>query len=421
MDRTGVLAIAIFALVYLIILAGENSPRKLDRPAAGLAGGVLMVLCGVLTRAEALAAIDFSTLALLFGMMILVHYATASGLLEAMARRLVSHSHSPRQLLWGVCLAAGGLSALFVNDTICLLMTPLLLAATKRARLPAEPYLLALATSSNVGSAMTLTGNPQNMLIGQSSGWAWSAFALRMVPVGAVCLGINGLVLDRLYRRPLQTAKYDRAGEAALRAEAVPLNRRLAAKTLIVLIGLLLAFLYGVPMDLAALTAAVALLILANRPPEEAFASVDWALLLFFAGLFVVVEGVTQAEGVWIARLVPVLTHHTGSLTELTGFALASVAGSNLFSNVPFVMLLRDWIAHLPRAPLLWLALAASSTLAGNLTMVGSVANLIVAQGAKRECPLSFWSFLRVGVLTTFLTVLASVLMLWLYGLLRWA
>jgi Na+/H+ antiporter NhaD/arsenite permease-like protein len=418
MGNTGVLAVAIFALVYIIILAGENSPRKLDRPAAGLMGGVLMVLCGVLTRAEALAAVDFATLGLLLGMMIVVHPASSSGLLDRIARGLVKRSHSARQMLWMVCLAAGVLSALFVNDTICLIMTPLLLAAARSARLPAEPYLLALATSSNVGSMMTVTGNPQNMLIGQSSGWGWSAFALRMVPIGLVCLTINGLVVDRLYRRQLQAASFDRT-PAASGAEK-PLDRKLAIKTMAILTALLIAFLFGAPMDLAALTAAVAMLALINRPPAETFASVDWALLLFFAGLFVVVEGVTKAESIWIARLLPVFTHHTGSLGELTGFSAMSVAGSNLFSNVPFVMLLRGWIVHLPQAPLLWLMLAASSTFAGNLTLVGSVANLIVAQGAKDECPLSFRSFLRVGALTTALTVLASILMLWFYGLMGW-
>jgi Na+/H+ antiporter NhaD/arsenite permease-like protein len=419
MGSQDVLAIAIFSLVYIIILAGENSPRKLDRPAAGLMGGVLMVLCGVLTRSEALAAIDFGTLALLLGMMIVVHPATASGLLDRVARGLVRRSRSARQMLWVVCIGSGALSALFVNDTICLIMTPLLLATARRARLPAEPYLVALATSSNAGSVMTVTGNPQNMLIGQASGWAWGAFAARMAPIGLVCLVINGLVVDRTYRRQIAAVAIDRTldGEET----AAPIDAALAAKTAFVVAGLLLAFLCGAPMDLAALTAAVVMLVLMNRPPSDAFAAVDWALLLFFGGLFVVVEGITKVEGVWIARLLPVFEHHSGSLPQLSSFAAMSVVGSNLFSNVPFVMLLRGWIAHLPHASLLWLTLAASSTYAGNLTLVGSVANLIVARGAKDECPLSSWSFLRVGALSTMLTVLASVLMLWVYGRIGWA
>src|SRR3569833_2137088 len=120
-------AIVIFVLVYAVILAGEKSPRQLDRPSAGLIGAVLMVLCGVLTWTEASQSIDLATLALLLGMMIVIHYATASGLLDHLAHALIARSHSARQLLWIVCFCAGVLSALFLNDTICLLMTPMLL------------------------------------------------------------------------------------------------------------------------------------------------------------------------------------------------------------------------------------------------------------------------------------------------------
>ena len=129
-------------------------------------------------------------------------------------------------------------------------------------------------------------------------------------------------------------------------------------------------------------------------------------------------SGVTKQQGIWIARALPYVTHQPGTFRELALFSATSVAGSNLFSNVPFVLLLRGWIAPLPHAPILWLALAASSTLAGNLTLVGSVANLIVAQRARDSCPLSFWAFLRVGAITTVLTVVTSVLLLNLY---RWA
>ena len=318
-----------------------------------------------------------------------------------------------------VCGSAGILSALFLNDTICLLITPMLLTATKRARLPAEPYLIALATSSNVGSVMTLTGNPQNILIGQSSQWHWGAFALRMVPLGLACLAINGVVVSLMYRRQLKEAAW--SGGGVEQGEAIPLENRLAGKTLFVLAGLLATFLAGVPMELASLSAGAVMLLLANRPAEETLAGVDWSLLLFFAGLFVVVEGVTKTQGSLIARLMPYVTRQPGTLSELTGFSFASVADSNLFSNVPFVMLLRGYMVHLPHAPLLWLMLAASSTFAGNLTLVGSVANLIVAQKAQQECPLGFWAFLKVGAVTTVLTTLVSVLILWMYGLLHWS
>ncbi len=414
-DKSAV-ALIIFAIVYVIIIAGESSPRKLDRPAAGLIGAVLMVLCGVLTRHEALAAIDFPTLALLFGMMVIVHYATVSGLLDRMAHYLVDFSHSARQLLWTVGLSAGVLSALFVNDTICLLMTPLLLGVVRKAKLPPEPYLISLATSSNVGSLMTITGNPQNMLIGQASGWSWAEFALRMVPVGLVCLLINSLLVQTVYNRSLAGA-----GDGfGIKSETQPLNKKLVVKTLIVLIGLLVGFLAGAPMDLTAMTAAVVILVLANEPPALAFASIDWALLLFFAGLFVVVEGVTKVEGSAISHFVPMVTSHASSFQGLMIFSGASLAGSNLFGNVPFVMLLRTWLTHIEHAPLLWLALAASSTLAGNLTLVGSVANIIVAQSARDEYDLTFMSFLKVGVISTVITVTVAAGMLAVYNSLGW-
>jgi Na+/H+ antiporter NhaD/arsenite permease-like protein len=299
-------AVTIFVLCYLVIVAGEHSPRKLDRPAAGLLGGVFMVAFGVLSRREAIGAIDFPTLALLLGMMIVIHYATASGLLNTLADLLLTRSHNARQLLWTVCIVSGLLSALFINDTICLLMTPLLLAATKRAGLHAEPYLLGLATSSNVGSAMTLTGNPQNILIGQSSSWSWAGFALRMIPIGLVCLAINAAVITLVYRKTVDGTRIVLGGVSA--EQSPGLQRRLAAKTVVVLAGLLVAFVAGLPLDLSALVAAGVLLVWANRPSEETLSAVDWPLLLFFAGLFVLVEGVVKTQGHWLSRLVPLFT-----------------------------------------------------------------------------------------------------------------
>ena len=266
---------------------------------------------------------------------------------------------------------------------------------------------------------MTITGNPQNILIGQSSGWSWAAYALRMAPIGLVCLAINCAVIAFLYRRSLTGAKFtlDR-----VRVEpSEPLQKRLATKTIVVLAGLLIAFVAGLPLDLAALAAAAILLVWANRSTEETLNAVDWPLLLFFAGLFVIVEGLVKTQGHWLTQFMPVSARQAGSFPQLARFSFGSVVGSNMFSNVPFVMLLRGFIGSLPHAPLMWLLLAMSSTFAGNLTMIGSVANLIVVQRAKEECPLSFGAFLRVGIPSTALTTLVGTLMLWVYHLLGWA
>lgn len=410
-------ALAIFLLVYLIIILGENSPRKLDRPAAALIGAVLMVITGVLTRKQALDAIDFPTLALLFGMMIIIHYANESGLLQLLATRLVRFGHTPAQLLLVVCLVSGILSALFVNDTICLLMTPLLLALSRKTGLPAEPFLICLATSSNVGSAMTITGNPQNMLIGQTSPWTWTAFAAYMIPVGLICLLLNALIVGFIYRRQLSRCSAVAIGE---NGQPVEVDRKLAIRTSLVILFLAAGFLLGAPMDLVALTSGIVILVWANRPPEETFAGIDWALLLFFGGLFVVVHGLVVTHADLMNRIIPIITERTESLAGMFVFAGSTVVGSNVFGNVPFVMFVRNWIVDAHHAPLLWLLLAMTSTFAGNLTIVGSVANLIVANGAKQECPLGFWTFMKVGVPTTIVTTVTGCLIIFGYHCLGW-
>jgi len=238
-----------------------------------------------------------------------------------------------------------------------------------------------------------------------------------MVPLGLACLIINAAIIAFVYRDTLAGARFTLDD---CEGQAVTLHKRLAVKTILVLVGLLLAFVAGLPLDLSALVAAGVLLVWANRPSEEALNAVDWPLLLFFAGLFVLVEGIVKTQGHWLAHLLPDFTRKPGSLGQVCWFSFGSVVGSNVFSNVPFVMLLRSFIAPLPHAPLMWLVLAMSSTFAGNLTMLGSVANLIVAQGAKKECPLSFLAFLKVGVPSTLLTTLVGTMFLWLYHLLHW-
>ena len=177
-------AALIFLLTYVLVSLGENSPRKLDRPTATLLGAVLMVISGSLSRAEAHKAIDFGTLAILFGLMILLTVLMQSGLPTWLAFKVLNRCRNPRELLAIVVFTSGLGSALMLNDTVCLLGTPLLLQVTTQAGLRPTPFLLALATSANIGSVMTLTGNPQNIIIGEASGWTWAGFALRMVPIG---------------------------------------------------------------------------------------------------------------------------------------------------------------------------------------------------------------------------------------------
>lgn len=410
-------ATLIFILTYILVALGENSPRKLDRPTATLLGAVLMVATGALSRAEARAAIDISTLAVLFGLMLLLTILLQSGFPTWLAFKALGRCRGPQGLLALVVFTAGFGSALMLNDTVCLLGTPLLLEMTAQASLPATPYLLALATSANIGSVMTLTGNPQNIIIGHASGWSWAGFALRMVPVGVLCLSANWLVLSLIFHRRLAKLCFigDRSAPADLQVQP-----RLALKSALVFVGLILAFLWGWPMDFAAVAAGTLLLVWSNRPPREALIKVDWTLLLFFAGLFVVVQGFLKADTPLLLRLEGLaepLSNHLG-WRNIGLLSLAVITGSNLFSNVPLVLLVSHWVENMAHPQFLWLLLALTSTLAGNLTLFGSVANVIVAQGAQRQSPLRFRDFLWVGIPITLVTTALGVLMLWAF--LRW-
>jgi Na+/H+ antiporter NhaD/arsenite permease-like protein len=407
-------ATLIFLLTYILVALGENSPRKLDRPTATLLGAVLMVATGALSRAEARAAIDMSTLAVLFGLMLLLTILLQSGFPTWLAFKALGRCRSPHSLLALVVFSSGFASALMLNDTVCLLGTPLLLEMTAQVGLPATPYLLALATSANIGSVMTLTGNPQNIIIGHASGWSWSGFALRVAPVGCICLAANWLLLALLFHRRLAKACCiePRSAPPDLRVQ-----RHLALKSVLVFAGLISAFLWGWPMDFAAVAAGTVLLVWSDRPPREALTRIDWTLLLFFAGLFIVVRGFLKADTLlllYLEQWMRPLSEHLG-WRNIGILSAAVVGGSNLFSNVPLVLIISHWVEGMAHPQFLWLLLALTSTLAGNLTLFGSVANVIVAQGAQKQSPLKFSDFLWVGIPITLVTTALGVLILWAF------
>lgn len=397
-------AVAIFTLTYLAIAAGRFPGLSVDRPAAALLGAVLMVAAGVLTPAEAGAAVNGETLGLLLGMMILSAYLAGAGFFRWASWRVIRAAGGPRALLWGLTLTAGALSAFLVNDTVCLMMTPLVARLIDDAELPPLPYLLAVAFGSNAGSVATLTGNPQNMIVGTLSGIPYATFAGALaLPAAASLLVVAGL-LHLLFRGELP--------RGALRSGALPrppLDRRLLTRSLLAT-GLAVAgFLMGFELAWTALFAAALLMAVAGRAPREALARVDWPLLVFFAGLFVVVAGVGRsglAEAMFRA-IAPALGE--AAPRQAVVFGLFSVGASQVVSNVPFVILAGAWIPQLADPTLLWLATALTSTLAGNLTVVGSVANLIVLELAGPKGRIGFWRFLRYGAVVTAATLVTGM------------
>ncbi len=396
-------AYLIFFGSYIVFAFGKFPGMKIDRPGAGVIGAVLMVVTRVLGPSEALRAIDFPTLVLLFSMMLIVAYLHQAGFFDWITE-LVVRRLKPAHLLPTVIFTSGVLSAFFVNDIICLVMVPFVLAAAKRLGTKALPHLLAVATASNIGSVATITGNPQNMLIGSFSGIAYRDFIFHLGPVAAAGLFLDWLILARLF------PEAERAGSPAERPGAVtPIDHSRLVKPGIVIAGVLAGFLLGAPPALMAAFGAAMMLITRTREPRQVYDEVDWGLLVFFLGLFLIVGGAEKAgltgRLLWFA--------HSWNLQHPALFTLVAAVLSNLVSNVPAVMLLKSLVPGFTNPHTGWLILAMASTLSGNLTITGSVANIIVIERARREAPVSFRDYLKVGVPVTLSTLVVGLLWLW--------
>ena len=385
----------------MVVGLGRLPGLRLDRTGAAVVGAAFMVAFHVVTPEEAYRMVDMGTLVLLFGMMVLVGHLRLAGFFRWAGVWVAARAHTPLQLLGGLVVLSGVLSALFVNDTVCLALTPLVLEVTAALGVRATPYLIALATASNIGSVATLTGNPQNMLVGVASGIPYAQFFLALAPVAALGLLLDFAVIAAVYRRDLAVPF---AAHARPRAR---LHGFLTVKTLAAAVAMLGFFFAGANVSMVALTAGAALLLTRRVKPEKVFLEINWNLLTLFAGLFVVVgaartAGLADAAFAFLAR----------DLRSPAALATASTALSNLVSNVPAVMLFTPLVPELPDPRRAWLVLAMSSTLAGNLTLVGSIANLIVAEGARKASPLTFGEYLKVGVPVTLLTLAAGTLWL---------
>jgi len=393
-------AIAVFLFSYLIITVPQLSLLPLGRPAGALVGAFLMVLLGVLSAEEAWQAIEQNTIVLLLGMMIVTAYLDLAGFFGWAASWIHRVSHGPVRLLHVLIWSSGVLSALLVNDTVCLLLSPLVLMAARRAGYPIVPYLFALCMGANVGSVATLSGNPQNMLIGVLSGDSYRGFLLHQAAVALGGLAIVSGILHLFFARGLR-----RATLAPTIAAEPRLRPGLLRLTLLTLAGVVLAFLLGVHLPFAALAGACLLIVFGRIPPRHVFLRVDWTLLLFFASLFVVVEGVVRVGAAqWLHELFRPFLGESAARQAAVFSALAAL-GSNLVSNVPFVLVAQPWLETLREPRLQWRVLAMATTFAGNLTLLGSVANLIVLEAAGREVRVGFLDYFKVGLPVTLATM----------------
>jgi Na+/H+ antiporter NhaD/arsenite permease-like protein len=388
----------VLALSYLGLAVGYVPGLRMNRATIALVGSALLIGLGLLDIEEAWAAIDAKTIVFLLSMMVVNANLAFSGFFRLALVGLLRVTTSPFGLLLVLTWGSGFLSAFFLNDTLAIVFTPLVLSLTEALGLNPIPYLLAVAGATNLGSVVTLSGNPQNILIGSFSGISYLDFARALTPVAVMSLGLQVGLLWVLYPevRGMGSGGHE-----------VPLQPRIYQplfwKSVVITAAMLAAFVIGVPIANAAFVAAALLLMTRRIKPERVLRTIDWNLLVMFSGLFILTRCTQELR---------LLGGVAGWVESKLGLAIVTTVLSNLISNVPAVLLLQPLVRAASQIPQgsddtqSWLLLAASSTMAGNLTLFGSVANLImVAAAAQLGHRLSFGEHLRFGVPLTLGTV----------------
>ncbi|MGI8502858.1 MAG: anion transporter [Hassallia sp.] len=396
---------SVLGLTYLGLALGSLPGLRMNRATIALVGSAFLIALGVVTLQQAWEAIDAKTIVFLLSMMIVNANLSYAGFFPQALSVLLSFTRSPLGVLIALTFGSGILSAIFLNDTIALIFTPLTLSLTQALGLNPIPYLLAVAGATNIGSVATLSGNPQNILIGSFSGIGYLEFLRALIPIAVIGLIIQIGLLWLLYPdvRSRSVPQVSLQACDNLITTKTRIFKPLYKKTLIITTGLLIAFVAGLPLTESALVAASLLLITRRVKPQRILKKVDWNLLVMFSGLFILTR-VTQK-----LNLLQPFTHAINSAASLLG---VTAILSNLISNVPAVLLLQPLIPKTDTHS--WLLLAAGSTLAGNLTLFGSVANLIVAEAANElGYKLTFWEHLRFGAPLTVFTLL--LVYLWVH------
>jgi Na+/H+ antiporter NhaD/arsenite permease-like protein len=408
-DRTAIesrrlAAGVIFVGSYLGLAIGRIPGLSIDRAGIALVGASLMVASGALSLDDAYKAVDLDTLTLLLGMMIVVASLRLSGFFGIAGAWIGVHARRPVLLLAAVVVISGIFSAFLVNDAICLVLTPLVLELTLAFGRRPAPYLLAVAMASNVGSTATITGNPQNIMIGSLSHIPYATFAATLGPVALAGLVVTLVLIALLHRSEFTGA----LRQAALKPK-VEANRVLVTRALSATLVLVVLFFAGVGPAKAAIVIGGLLLLTRRVKSQRIYAEIDWSLLLMFVGLFIIVAG---AEEVLLGPDIIVAAGRL-HLEQVPVLAAVTAALSNIVSNVPAVLMLKPFVESLQDHDRAWLVIAMASTLAGNFTVLGSIANLIVVQRASASgVAISFWDHFRVGALLTVITLTLGILWL---------
>jgi len=432
------IAFAVFLITYALISIRRFPKIKIERPAAALIGAALMIVLGVVAPSDAISAINLDIVLLLVGMMILVAGLELCGFFEWVSLRMIRYSKNQFTFLVLTMVVTGVLSALVLNDTIVLLFTPIIIRTCRLLKSNPVPFLVAEAMAANIGSVATAVGNPQNAYIATKAGISFVDFSVRLAPVAAVCMLVAIAILYLIYRKEInrgsaqefrrkildegwtmfqeEIVKGDSAAMSGLRKMRE--NKAGLYALLLITAGTFTAFVASHVIDapiamVAFLGGVVALFvvpIVSKVKAKDMLNGVDWSIILFFVGLFIVLRGVRDSGLLTeIKDFFP--GFGDGDLPKIEWLTALSALLSNLVSNVPAVMLLSELIPISETD--LWLALASSSTLAGNATILGAAANVIVAEKAEgMGVEVDFWRFTLVGFPVALATLFVSTLML---------
>jgi len=409
---------AVFLITYAVI-----ATEGLDRTVAALAGGVLMLLLGIVSQEEAFAAIDLDVILLLASMMVIAGVLRETGFFQWVAIRSVHLAGGdPVRLLVVLALVTAVLSAFLDNVTTVVLIAPVTLFIAATLGVSPLPFLISQILASNIGGAATLVGDPPNILIGSATGLDFVDFLINMAPVAIVILIVALLWLAWVFRPSVRSSVDVAEAVASLDAEQVITDPALLRRSLVVLgltiVGFLLGGVIGIEPATIALAGATLLLLVARRDVHEALAEVEWPTIAFFVGLFIVVEGIV-AVGI-VQQIADLLLQVTGGDPTLTTIGLLWFSGfaSAIIDNIPYTATMIPVVQDLGNAgvPLepLWWSLALGACLGGNATIVGASANVVASGMAGRAGhPISFRMFVRYGIPITVMSLAISSVYLW--------
>lgn len=386
--------------ILVIFTLGKSPVFRVDRAGAAIIGAIALIGFDILSFDDAVKSVDYKTIVILFSMMIVVANLKLAGFFELLGNLVLKKVTTQKGLLLAVITASGLMSAIAINDIVCLLFTPVVLMICRQSQCNPLPYLIGLATASNIGSAATLLGNPQNILIASLSGLSFFSYFVIAGPIALLGLAATYLIISHRYKNELQGD----IGTTASGEESF-FHLYLIRKSLLVMGGILAAYIVGYDLALVVSFGAAFLLITRRVNPSKVYTNVDFNLLVIFIGLFVIVGGVEHSGLMnYVLAELP-----SGKLNNINIFALLTIILSNIVSNVPAVLLLK-FVIPSGDAANWWKALALFSTLAGNLTITGSMANLIVAEIAKRQgISMTAKDYFKVGFPLTIITAVLSM------------